>query len=152
MESLVFAPHLPLTFLARTNDTWSGLCSPLLSTKGWSTVRSKNFKVTFLPWELSSLRHQILPQSIRISCCSLHTIAKHISRPQDIPAQFPFVRQQKQIQNSGTIYCPSLLCAQPMFFELNTPAQSADGQTGIFHPTGSLLALLSSGDRGWSQP
>lgn len=52
----------------------------------------------------------------------LHTIAKHISRPQDIPSQFPFVRQQNQIQDSGVIYCPLPLSAQPMFFELNTAA------------------------------
>ena len=32
-----------------------------------------------------------------------------------------------------------------------TAEQSADGQTGIFHPAG-LLALLGSGDRGWTQP
>ena len=117
-------------------DKWHLVRIVLASTRGWSTERSNNF----FPWEASELLHQFLPQSIWISHCPLHTNAK-ISR---LSFRLFVSRTKYKIVGSSIVHCR---CPPRQCFSSWTPPPSADGQTGIFHPTGSL-ALLSSGDGG----
>ena len=137
-ESHVFAPHSQLTFLARTNDTLSRSYLSLPSTKGWWTGRSRQGYTSFLvdsQW-LDPLNHIISPSG---QFDRHHSLSKEAIYNIYL-GSVSSVSLYNRMLDSGKIFCPLLLSAQPVFWDRASNLQM--DRPGFF------THQARSGDRG----